>query len=500
MNRIALFGVLVFFIASIAPPSWAGVIYDTPIPHQLVVRVAGYFDPNQALADIQMRWPGAVVASSVPNRKIYLLTLDPSVSESEVLAEIQQDLVSPHPDAVDPAYPLVWAELNFSAQLGEGRTGTIYVKTPREQGRDKMTTQYALPLMGVPAAQTRANGQATLVAVLDTGVDAQHEALAQDVLPGINMIDGSSDTSDVGTGEDTDGDGLVDEMVGHGTFVSGLIVLMAPDCRILPVKVLDSNGIGTLYNIASGMFFAIDRGCKVINMSLSSTSDSSMVRDACSEAALWGIPVVAAAGNQGHSAPPEYPAFGTNVIGVGATDDTDHLAEFSNFGQGLIVFAPGASAYDPNTGDIDYDRSIIGPLPGGDYGVWQGTSMSTAFVSGAVALFNSQHPEWPATMKKFSNFVSGIAGTCFDLEPLNPGYESQLGNGRLAIGPLAQLGPAQLMLGDLSGDQRIDWTDLAVVLSATGLTHSSADLNCNGVVDITDLATVLTYYGTSNDP
>lgn len=477
----------------------AGAGLDPVIPQQIMLRIAPYVSDTSFISDFTARWPGTSVLRSVPSRKVYLLQVPPG-QESAVLADINANYLNPDRSLFDPSRPVTWATYNSQSETGEGRTGTIYVKTPPNTGREWMKMQYALPLMGVPAAQDRTTAQAILVAVLDTGVDATHEWFAGHVLPGFNEIEQSSNTNDNLQSIDSDLDGLVDEMTGHGTFIAGLITLTAPNCRILPVKVLDSNGIGDLFTIAQGMYYAIDRGAKVINMSLSSTSDTPLIRDACNEAANLGIVVVAAAGNMNRSSPPEFPAFGPNVIGVAATDFQDQKATFSNYGPGLIACAPGASDFDPQTHEIYSARCIFGPLPGGAYGVWQGTSMSTAFTSGAVALLRAQHPEWSPSKQTFSNIVNSVAGTCSDIRSMNPGYDSSLGNGRLAIGELSNCGPAGLPLGDLNGDFRVEWSDLSQVLSAAGKVHSSADLDCSGKVDMNDTAILLANYGVVYTP
>lgn len=494
MNHLLRRCTVFCLVASMTVAAVAGTGLDPAIPQQVMLRVTAGLNDSAFISQFLARWPGTSVIRSIPSRKVYLLMVPPN-QEATILNDLATNYVNPNPSTSDPNRPVSWASFNYQSETGEGRTGTIYVKTPPDKGRELIKTQYALPLMGVGDAQARTTGQAVLVAVLDTGVDSAHEALAGRVMPGYNEINANTDTSDVSQGIDSDHDGLVDEMVGHGTFLAGLIVNTAPSCRILPVKVLDSNGIGDLFTIAQGMFYAIDRGSKVINMSLSSTSDTRLIRDACYEAANLGIVVVAAAGNMNRSSPPEFPAFGSDVVGVAATDFQDHRATFSNFGQGLIACAPGASDFDPNTHEYYAERCIFGPLPGGAYGIWQGTSMSTAFTSGAVALLRAQHPEWAPNRQTFTNIVNSIAGTCADIEPLNPGFDSALGNGRIQMGVMAGFGPAHLPLGDLNADYLVDWVDLAQMLSVSGKVHSSADLDCSGRVDMIDTAILLASYG-----
>ena len=113
--------------------------------------------------------------------------------------------------------------------------------------------QYALRLLGVSAAHDVSTGSGVIVAVLDTGIDPHHEVLAGMILPdGYNFVDDNYDVSDVANGLDDDNDGDIDEMVGHGTVVAGVVAAVAPDAALLPVKVLDSDGSGTTFQAAQG--------------------------------------------------------------------------------------------------------------------------------------------------------------------------------------------------------------------------------------------------------
>src|SRR5262249_34715453 len=155
----------------------------------------------------------------------------------------------------------------------EGQTGSIYVRhNPLPNSPIQFDNQYFTTLLGMPSAQQSSRGAGVMVAVLDTGVDASHETLTGHVLTnGYNFVTNSTVTTDAGDQIDNDGDQLVDEMTGHGTYVAGLIALTAPDAKILPVVVLDSEGNGDAFGVAQGMFYALDAGADVLNMSLGST-------------------------------------------------------------------------------------------------------------------------------------------------------------------------------------------------------------------------------------
>ena len=245
-------------------------------------------------------------------------------------------------------------------------------------GRSDVQGQTAIAQIRAAAAQKIATGTGVVVAVLDTGVDALHEALAGHVLPGRDVVDGDDDPSEAKNGLDDDGDGQIDEGYGHGTFVAGLVLAVAPNVQILPVRVLDTDGRGTVSNIAAGIEWAVNNGADVVNLSLGMDASSGILGDAVRYALTRNVVVVAATGNQGTSAAVNFPASISGVVAVTATDPVGAPATFANSGTGTIVAAPGAS--------------VVGPIPGGQYGTWSGTSFSAALASGGAALLVQTQP------------------------------------------------------------------------------------------------------------
>ncbi|MDP9366918.1 MAG: S8 family serine peptidase [Chloroflexota bacterium] len=356
---------------------------------QVIVRLR----PGADLATFNAR-NGTTELAAIPSRSIYLLQL-PSGSDEAT----SEGLLGVDPD-------VVWAELNFASQAPEGRPRNFFVTGASDE--TSYTGQYASDLLGLDAAHACGTGSGVVVAVIDTGVDAAHPALAGRVLgSGWNVFENSPDTSDVGNGVDDDDDGSVDEMTGHGTHVSGIIGQVAPDTAILPVKALDSDGVGDAFFLAAGIYYAIDSGASVINLSLSSTQNTRVVAEAVAEAASAGIVVTAAAGNLDRAQPPEYPAVDDNALGVAATDASDLKSAFSNYQGALDISAPGTD--------------IVSAIPGGGYAYWSGTSMATPFVSGAAALVIG------AGMGGREQLVQ----TAAPLDGLNPSYAGLLGAGRV---------------------------------------------------------------------
>ncbi|MBS1252828.1 MAG: Thermophilic serine proteinase [Anaerolineales bacterium] len=212
------------------------------------------------------------------------------------------------------------------------------------------------------------------IAVIDTGVDETHPDLNGKLLPGYDFVN-------------NDGDPRDDQ--GHGTHVAGTAAAVTDngigiagvswEAKILPVKSLSASGVGAHSWIANGITWATDQGADVINMSLGGPYTSATMQQAVNYAWEHGVVVIAAAGNQ-NTSNPTYPAAYENVMGVAATTPTDQKADFSNYGSYISVASPGIR--------------ILGPVRGGGYQAWSGTSMASPQVAGLAALVKSIHSDW----------------------------------------------------------------------------------------------------------
>jgi thermitase len=232
--------------------------------------------------------------------------------------------------------------------------------------------QWPLVRLRVNQAQRSVSGAGVTLAIVDTGIDLDHPALADRLTAGYDFVEKDSVPDDGTDGLDNDGDGFVDEGAGHGTHVAGIVALVAPEASLMPVRVLNSEGIGSYFDIVDGIVYAVDHGAHVVNLSLSGPEDASFLQAAVDYAWTKGVLVVAAAGAYDVT----YPARYEHVVSVGATDAQDQVAEFSDFRAGQVtVFAPGVSIYSTY-----YD---------GGYVSWTGTSMAAPFVSGEAALLLS---------------------------------------------------------------------------------------------------------------
>jgi len=263
-------------------------------------------------------------------------------------------------------------------------------------------------------AHTISAGAGVKVAILDTGADLAHPALAGRIAGGYDFVDHDADPDDIQTGTDTDGDGSIDEGYGHGTHVAGIVALTAPGAQLLIARVLDSNGRGDMLSVAAGVRWAIANGARVINLSLGSLRHSDAVQNALAEAEVRGIVCVVSAGNWGAEQPVEFPASSTHAIAVAAIDPADHAASFTSFGSFVDLSAPGVS--------------VRSAYPGGRYRLWSGTSMAAPFVSGAAALLIALHPEWTT-----NEVQSRLDTTSQSLLAANPVIGNRLGAGGLDV-------------------------------------------------------------------
>ncbi len=271
--------------------------------------------------------------------------------------------------------------------------------------------------IGVPTARTRGyDGAGVVVAVIDTGIVASNPAIVGHLAPGgRDFVDGDNDPNDVGNGKDDDGDGLIDEGVGHGTFVASLILAVAPNAKILPIRALNSDAVGTASTVAKAIAYAVAQGADVINLSAGLTRALLVIDQAVASAKASDVYVVSCAGNRGLPQI-DFPADLSDVRGIASLDATSRKATFSSWSSAVDYSAPGVG--------------LIGAHPGGANGTarWSGTSFSTALVTGAFALLRGHDPITPG-----KDLWKRLEDTAVPLDALNPLYAGKLGKGRIDL-------------------------------------------------------------------
>ncbi|MCX6123336.1 MAG: S8 family serine peptidase, partial [Proteobacteria bacterium] len=276
-------------------------------------------------------------------------------------------------------------------------------------------------------------GDGQIVAVIDTGVDSLHEDLTGQVIPGFNAIYSL--------------DNAFDDH-GHGTHVAGTIAAtannskgiagVAPKSKILPVKVLDYQGLGELSVIAKGIKWAADHGATVINMSLGAFISPENVPPYLSDAMAYaygkGIPIIVAAGNSALNMRSFSPANDPHAFSVAATNSQDQLATFSNSGPRLGISAPGGG--DTSGGDVfSALASILSVKSSGSkfassYNVGEkylrlaGTSMAAPHIAGTAALLKSKYSNYTVPQ-----IYQAIRIGADDIS--TPGFDDKTGPGRV---------------------------------------------------------------------
>jgi len=256
--------------------------------------------------------------------------------------------------------------------------------------------QWAPQAVSAPAAWDITQGDPSVViAVVDTGVDTQHPDLAAKIVGG---------TSFLGSGKD---------QFGHGTHVAGIaaaatnnstgVAGICPRCSIMPVRVLDANGNGSMSDVAAGIVYAANNGARVINLSLGGPSTSQTLRIALDYAVAHNALPVAAMGNTYMPQAME-PAYWYSALSVGAVDQTGAKADFSNYGAKTDVVAPGVAVLStmptyPVTLSQTYQQN---------YDALSGTSMATPVVSGVAGLILSRNPALTAGQVK--GIIEATAG------------------------------------------------------------------------------------------
>ncbi len=354
--------------------------------------------PGTSITEVNATY-GTTTADSLPPH--YLLRVPPGTTEDSLIAQMGADPGS-----------FVCVEHAFRDETPEGVRQMIVIAVGGTI--EDYLDQGLTARLHLREVHPYATGEGVLVAVLDTGVLATHEALAGAIAPGgYDFVDGDDDPTDAGNGIDDDRDRFVDEGAGHGTMVAGIIHLVAPGARILPIRVLDDEGRGTTFTLAKGIRYATEMGADVINLSLGLTDRSGIIAHELAQARLHATAMVGAAGNLGSDSLLYYPASDVKVLMVAALDSADVKAEFSSYHARVAVSAPGVG--------------ILAPYCDGAYAIGAGTSFATPFIAGQCALIQAMVPgiPWDDLYVQVGRGVIDIYGI-----PGNLPYIGKLGTGR----------------------------------------------------------------------
>ncbi len=428
--------------------------------------------PGADIAEVNMRY-GFTLLDTIESKATYLVSLNQVMTEDAFellfLADVEIDN----------------SELNFEAGDAGPGTQSIFLFT----GPGAYQSQPARDALGLDAAHVSFRGAGVTIAVIDSGIDPTHPLLSGSIAPGAIAFTAHQDENDPAAfvdtcnGVDDDLDGLTDETVGHGTAVAGLALMVAPDALILPIKVLDDEGTTTSFRVAKAIYYAIDRGADVVNLSIGSLTDVKIIADAVGDGVDLGVIFTASMGNSG-GAEQLFPASLNKVAGVAATDNTGVLAGFSNRNREVSVCAPGIDLIS-TIPTVDCGTA----LPGSSFGEADGTSFAAPLVAGMAALLIEK-----GTVLRWSDFRDALRDTSDNIESLNPGVDpDDLGAGMLNVeAAVAWVGPCH---ADLVENDVLDINDVLAFLVGFAAGDPYSDMaEPRGVFDISDVLMFLQFF------
>jgi subtilisin family serine protease len=402
--------------------------------------------PTGSMTEIDARYGLTLVGPlDNQNRGIYIITAPSDINPTQVIADVDTD-----PEVTDIELDTKLALTESPTSLNQSSVAILdsmpaasavgYYGTPV---LGFYLSQAATSIIRLPDAQTTfGTTGAGIVAVIDTGVDPNHSALEGALVPGYDFVhniagsgsemvdlaesnlailgqsnsDPASKTQQLQLNQssvailDQSSVAILDtntlpKFFGHGTMVAGVVHLVAPTAKIMPLKAFDGDGTARLSDILRALYYAADNGAHVINMSFSLLTSSVELDDAVDYADGKNVIMVASTGNTGTSFVANPAAMG-EVIGVASTTNSDTRSQFSSYGTGTFVAGPG--------------EQVITLYPGQNYAVASGTSFSAPMVAGTAALTVQVNPN--ANYSYASLAIS-------QAKPLSP----DLGYGRLDV-------------------------------------------------------------------
>lgn len=304
----------------------------------------------------------------------------------------------------------------------------------------KADKQYQHAMLNISKAQSLAGNKKVKVAVIDGGVDKNHPELNKKVISSYNVLNPMNP-------------GQPDE---HGTHVGGIIAAekdngiggygVNPNAEIVSIDVFGRSFYTNDYTIAQGIYEAIDKGVKVINMSLGSWGSTPILEEAVQKAISKGITIVAAAGNDAMDIP-SYPASYEGVISVSSVNSQKKLSYYSSFGPTVDIAAPGEEIYSTV---YDYEKKST-------FKNMSGTSMASPVVAGVASLLLAKYPGLTPVQVEYI-----LEETASDIG--SSGYDTKFGNG--LVNPVAAL---SYNIKKIPAFVKEDWTEKEILAKATAV-------------------------------
>jgi subtilisin family serine protease len=428
MKRLLIIGLLPLLLLSVPFPQDVelynnGQIHQEEpvvqyVPGELILKVrrnvafnSGAPAKHDLSGDLMLKYKRQIRGLEFhPATGYYIARVDEGQDLQQVKQVLEADLAV---EAVSLNYIATLAETipndpYFEGQWGLRNTGQVYRPVPMREGTP------GADIKVTDAWDWTVGDQSAIIAVIDTGVDFDHEDLKNKIVPGYDFVNDRVEARD-------------DH--GHGTLVASIaaaetgneigIAGVAPNAMIMPIKAVDKWGGASYLTIAAGMRFAADHGATVINLSLGGSYSTFVLEDASRYAFEKGCVLVCAAGN--HASPVIFPAaYDEYSLAVTASDPDDEIPSWCSYGPEVDVAAPGVdvmgayySRYQPDV----HDKYTYG----------NGTSFATPIVAGAVALLQSYKP-----FITNSQAMDLIRATADDVNYAKfPGFDAQAGYGRL---------------------------------------------------------------------
>lgn len=326
--------------------------------------------------------------------EIYLLTFDKNEDISKIIKELKKE------------NDVIYAEPN----------GIVKAQSTTPNDTDYASKQWGIQKINMEQAWDLTQGNnSTIVAVVDSGVDYNHEDLTGKIILGYDYINSDADPMDDN---------------GHGTHIAGIIGALTNNSKgiaginwntkILAVKALNAAGTGPISVVSDAIVYAADNNASVINLSLGDYTDYSTLKAAVDYAAAKGCILIAAAGNE-NTDDLLYPAAYSNVLAVAATDSNDQRSVWggsaSNYGTWVDISAPGTDIYSTWLSTV---------TPYTSYHYSDGTSMASPIIAGVASLLLTVNPTW-----SYSQVFNRLKETATNIDSLNPSYVGKLGSGRV---------------------------------------------------------------------
>jgi thermitase len=340
-------------------------------PNQVIVKLL----PNVEIGKINADYDTKILDNALGGMDVYLLRTPADKDVTTFARRLARDPLGTR-DRVLYAEPNFLTEAPEEDPYGDARMRARSISTTRTS-ESGSSDRLAAKNLGLLCAAGISKGNGVKVAVLDTGAQLDHTALKTNFerVKDYDFVGNDTNPSEPRRGS----------MVGHGTHVAGIVDRVAPEAKIMPLRVLNARGSGNVFTIAKAISFAWRNEADVINLSLGASSHSKLLEEMIKTAISKNVVVVAAAGNSNTNRP-HYPAAGDEILTVASTDGLiavtsvtykngyDKKSWFANYGTWVDIAAPG--------------EDIRSAFPVDKYANWSGTSMATPFVSGQAALIH----------------------------------------------------------------------------------------------------------------